>query len=65
MAKKKIYHIDNWNDLIKLVNDTNPNTETLVLCGYYNKPFRDKLFIDKLLFKKMPVQVIAYKRPKK
>ena len=65
MAKKKTYYIKDWNSLIKLINQTNTNKETIMLIGYHNKIFKDSVFIDTLLFKKVPVDFISYNKSSK
>jgi len=47
---KKTKTVNNWKELVKLVEDTNPYINTLVLSGFINELKNGRLRIKRLMF---------------
>ena len=51
-------HIEGWDELRKFVDSINPYKKTIVLTGWVNEVYDDKLFIKSLVFSTRPISIL-------
>ena len=54
--------VENWYELLELIETINPYKETIVLTGWVNEPQNDKIFIRSLVFTTKPIDILKEKK---
>ena len=55
---ERIKQVENWYELVELIENINPYKETIVLSGWINEVQNEKVFIKTLVFTVKPVDVL-------
>ena len=56
--KERTQVISSWYELVKLVENINPNRETVCLTGWINDIYKDKTYIQQLIFTTKDVNIL-------
>ena len=58
MENEKTISVSSWYELTDLIENMNPNKQTIVLSGWINELVGDKTRVNRLIFTTKPVSII-------
>ena len=60
MVKKeeKNIQVSSWHELIEVIENMNPYKFTIVLTGFINQLYEDKVYIKTLIFSIKPIDIL-------
>jgi len=64
MEKNKTIRVTSWDELIKFIETINPYEKTILLTGWINQLYKDKVYIRELIFSTKSIEILREENDK-